>query len=252
MSTEGQKKGNGNGEKSVFDNHEIVSQSEWIEARRDLLTKEKEFTILRDQLNQKVRDLPWVQVDKEYVFDGPNGKQTLSELFDGRSQLIVYHFMYAPGWDAACPSCSFWADNFNGIGVHLNQRDVTMIAVSRAPYNKIDAYKRRMGWKFKWVSSYGSDFNFDYHVSFTQEELGKKEAFYNYIAQDTHSPEKEGVSVFFKDHAGRVFHTYSTYARGIDMLNVAYNYLDLVPKGRDEADNEFRQYWVRRHDEYGK
>src|SRR5919112_6385063 len=160
MSTEGRKEGNENGEKSFFDNHKIVSQSEWMEARRDLLAKEKEFTIMRDQLYQKVRGLPWVQVDKEYVFDGPNGKQTLSELFDGRSQLIVYHFMYAPGWDAGCPSCSFWADNFNNIIVHLNQRDVTMIAVSRAPYDKIAPYQKRMDWNFHWVSSYDNDFNF--------------------------------------------------------------------------------------------
>ncbi|HJY09466.1 MAG TPA: DUF899 family protein, partial [Nitrososphaeraceae archaeon] len=197
-------------------------------------------------------DMPWASVDKEYLFDGPNGKQTLSDLFDGRSQLIAYHFMYDPNWDAGCPSCSFWADNFNGIVVHLNQRDVTMIAVSRAPYTKIDEYKKRMGWNFKWVSSYNTDFNFDYHVSFTPEELSEKKALYNYDLQDTHSPEREGVSVFYKDTAGHVFHTYSAYARGIDTLNVAYHYLDLVPKGRDEADHEFPQFWVQRHDEYGK
>lgn len=230
--------------------HKIVSKEEWIEARKDLLQKEKEFTTLRDQLSQQRRDLPWVAVNKEYVFEGRNGKQTLSELFDGRSQLLVYHFMFDPSWDAGCPNCSFWADNFNGIILHLNQRDVTLIAVSRAPYSKIAAYQKRMGWDFKWVSSYDTDFNFDYHVSFTQKELAKKEAFYNYIPQDTQSPEKEGVSVFFKDHAGRVFHTYSTFARGIDMLNVAYHYLDIAPKGRDEAGHAFRQFWVRRHDEY--
>ena len=207
--------------------HKIVSKEEWVEARKELLKKEKEFTTLRDQLNQQRRDLPWVAVNKEYVFEGQNGKQTLSELFDERSQLLVYHFMFDPGWKAGCPNCSFWADNFNGIIVHLNQRDVTMIAVSRAPYSKLMAYQKRMGWDFKWVSSYDTDFNFDYHVSFTQEELAKKEAFYNY-AQDTPGPEREGVSVFFKDPVGRVFHTYSAYARGIDMLNVAYHYLDLV------------------------
>jgi len=198
------------------------------------------------------RDMPWVLVDKEYLFDGPNGKQTLSDLFDGRSQLIVYHFMYDPNWDAGCPSCSFCADNFNGIVVHLNQRDVTMMAVSKAPYSKIGEYKKRMGWDFKWVSSYDNDFNFDYHVSFTAEELSEKKAFYNYNLQDTHSPEREGVSVFYKDTAGHVFHTYSAYARGIDVLNVAYHYLDLVPKGRDEDGHEFPQFWVRRHDEYRK
>lgn len=235
-----------------LDNHRIVSKDEWLAARSALLKKEKEFTVLRDKLGQQQRDMPWVSVDKEYLFVGPNGKQTLSDLFDGRTQLIVYHFMYDPNWDAGCPSCSFWADNFNGIVVHLNQRDVTMIAVSRAPYSKIEEYKKRMGWNFKWVSSYDNDFNFDYHVSFTPEELSKKKAFYNYNLQDTHSPEREGVSVFYKDTADHVFHTYSAYARGIDVLNVAYHYLDLVPKGRDEDGHEFAQFWVRRHDEYRK
>ena len=235
-----------------LDNHRIVSKDEWLAARSALLKKEKEFTVLRDKLGQQQRDMPWVSVDKEYLFVGPNGKQTLSDLFDGRTQLIVYHFMYDPNWDAGCPSCSFWADNFNGIVVHLNQRDVTMIAVSRAPYSKIEEYKKRMGWNFKWVSSYDNDFNFDYHVSFTPEELSKKKAFYNYNLQDTHSPEREGVSVFYKETADHVFHTYSAYARGIDVLNVAYHYLDLVPKGRDEDGHEFAQFWVRRHDEYRK
>jgi predicted dithiol-disulfide oxidoreductase (DUF899 family) len=235
-----------------LDNHRIVSKDEWLAARSALLKKEKEFTVLRDKLGQQQRDMPWVSVDKEYLFVGPNGKQTLSDLFDGRTQLIVYHFMYDPNWDAGCPSCSFWADNFNGIVVHLNQRDVTMIAVSRAPYSKIEEYKKRMGWNFKWVSSYDNDFNFDYHVSFTPKELSEKKAFYNYNLQDTHSPEREGVSVFYKDTAGNVFHTYSAYARGIDVLNVAYHYLDLVPKGRDEDGHEFAQFWVRRHDEYSK
>jgi predicted dithiol-disulfide oxidoreductase (DUF899 family) len=235
-----------------LDNHRIVSKDEWLAARSALLKKEKEFTVLRDKLGQQQRDMPWVSVDKEYLFVGPNGKQTLSDLFDGRTQLIVYHFMYDPNWDAGCPSCSFWADNFNGIVVHLNQRDVTMIAVSRAPYSKIEEYKKRMGWNFKWVSSYDNDFNFDYHVSFTPKELSEKKAFYNYNLQDTHSPEREGVSVFYKDTADHVFHTYSAYARGIDVLNVAYHYLDLVPKGRDEDGHEFAQFWVRRHDEYRK
>ena len=210
--------------------HKIVPENEWIESRKALLKKEKEITTLRDQLSQQRRDLPWVAVNKEYTFEGHDGKQTLSELFDGRTQLIVYHFMFDPSWEAGCPSCSFWADNFNGINVHLNQRDVTMIAVSRAPYSKLAAYRKRMGWDFKWVSSLDTDFNFDYHVSFTPEESSKKEAFYNFTTQDPYSPEREGVSVFYKDPAGRVFHTYSAYARGIDMLNVAYHYLDLVPK----------------------
>lgn len=236
----------------AFEERKIVPENEWIEARRALLEKEKEFTVLRDQLSQQRRDMPWLAVDKEYVFEGPKGKETLSELFDGRSQLIVYRFMFDPSWEAACLHCSFWADNFNGIIVHLNQRDVTMIAVSRAPYNKLATYEKRMGWNFKWVSSYDSDFNFDYDVSFTPEELHRKEGFYNYNLQDTLSSEREGVSVFYKDSADRVFHTYSAYARGIDMLNVAYHYLDLVPKGRDEEGNDFPQFWVRRHDEYDK
>jgi predicted dithiol-disulfide oxidoreductase (DUF899 family) len=235
-----------------LDNHQIVSKNEWIEARKVLLQKEKEFTKLRDQLSQQRRDLPWVAVDKEYVFDGPNGKETLSELFDGRSQLIVYHFMYDPNWDAGCPSCSFWADNFNNIIVHLNQRDVTMIAVSRAPFNKIDAYKKRLGWDFKWVSSFDTDFNHDYYVSFTSGELEKKEGFYNFTIQDPTVSELPGVSVFYKDPLGKIFHTYSAYSRGIDILNNTYNYLDLVPKGRDEDGYEFSMAWVRRHDEYGK
>jgi predicted dithiol-disulfide oxidoreductase (DUF899 family) len=235
-----------------LEDHKVVSRNEWLEARKMLLKKEKEFTILRDQLSQERRNLPWIAVDKEYIFEGPKGKETLSELFDGRSQLIVYHFMFHPSWEAGCPSCSFWADNFNGIFVHLNERDVTMIAVSRAPYNKLAAYEKRLGWNFKWVSSYNTNFNFDYNISFRPEEIAKKEGMYNFTIQDPHSPEREGVSVFYKDPEGRIFHTYSAYARGIDMLNVAYHYLDLVPKGRDEAGNEFPQFWVRRHDEYGK
>ena len=235
-----------------LDNHKIVSKNGWIAARKVLLKKEKEFTALRDQLSQQRRDLPWVAVDKEYVFDGPNGKETLPDLFDGRSQLIVYHFMYDPNWDVGCPSCSFWADNFNDIIVHLNQRDVTLIAISKAPFNKIAAYKKRMGWDFKWVSSYDTDFNFDYHVSFTQEELAKKKAFYNFISQDPRTSEREGISVFYKDLSDKIFYTYSAYARGIDILNNTYNYLDLVPKGRDEDGYDFPMAWVRRHDEYNK
>ena len=233
-----------------IENHKIVSENEWIEYRRALLKDEKEFTMLRDRLSQQRRDLPWIVVNKEYIFEGPNGKQTLSKLFEGRSQLVVYHFMFDPSWDAACPHCSFWADNFNGIIVHLNQRDVTMIVVSRAPYRKLADYQKRMSWDFKWFSCYDTDFNFDYNVSFTSEELVRKEAFYNFTIQDPHSSEREGVSIFYKDPVGRIFHTYSAYARGIDILNTAYNYLDLVPKGRDEEGHEFPQFWVRRHDEY--
>lgn len=235
-----------------INDHKVVSEKKWLEARKALLKKEREFTELRDQLNRQRRELPWEAVDKEYVFDGSDGKQTLSELFDGRSQLIIYHFMFDPNWDAGCLHCSFWADNFNEIIVHLNQRDTTMVAVSRAPYSKLASYKKRMGWDFKWVSSYDTDFNFDYNVSFTPREMEKEETFYNYVFQNSNSSEREGVSVFYKDPSGRIFHTYSAYARGIDMLNVAYHYLDLVPKGRDEEGHDFPQFWVRRHDEYGK
>ena len=234
----------------MIENHKVVSHREWIETRRELLKKEKTFTQLRDQLSQSRRDLPWERVEKSYVFEGPNGLESLFDLFGGRSQLIVYHFMFAPDWDAGCPHCSHWADNFDAVIVHLNQRDVSMIAVSRAPYGKIDAYKKRMGWGFKWVSSFASDFNFDYQVSFTPDQLAQKKAFYNFTEQDPGISEREGVSVFYKDRGGDIFHTYSTYARGIDMMNVDYQYLDLVPKGRDE--NGKGPFWVRRHDEYGR
>ena len=230
--------------------HTVVSREEWIEARKRLLLKEKEFTRLRDALSQQRRDLPWERVAKRYVFDGPSGPEALPELFEGRSQLIVYHFMFAPEWEAGCPHCSRWADSFNGIIVHLSHRDATMVAVSRAPYAKLAAYKKRMGWTFKWVSSFATDFNFDYRVSFTPDEVAKKAAPYNYTVQDPDASEREGVSVFYKDPEGDVFHTYSTYARGIDMLCVDYHYLDLVPKGRDEHGEG--PFWVRRHDEYGR
>jgi predicted dithiol-disulfide oxidoreductase (DUF899 family) len=229
-------------------NHEVVAHDDWVERRREFLLKEKEFTRMRDRLSEERRALPWEAVNKEYSFEGPNGRQTLPQLFDGRSQLIVYHFMFGPGWDAGCPHCSHWADNFDSVIVHLNHRDVTMVAVSRAPYEKLAAYQKRMGWNFKWLSSGNTDFNFDYNVSFTPEELAKKEVFYNYTMQSPGPSEREGVSIFFKDSSGSVFHTYSTYARGIDMLNVDYQYLDLVPKGRDESGRG--PHWVRRHDEY--
>lgn len=237
--------------------HQVASHEAWLAARKQLLAEEKEFTRLRDRLSQQRRDLPWEAVDKEYVFEGPHGRQTLAELFDGRSQLVVYHAMFDPAtaspsttWteDAACPYCSFWADNFNGITMHLNHRDVTLVAVSRAPYAKIATYRQRMGWFFPWVSSGNSDFNFDYRVSFTAQELAERKADYNYATEEPNRPEYPGVSVFFKDAAGKIFHTYSTYARGLDMLNVTYHYLDIVPKGRDEGSRG--PFWVRRHDEY--
>jgi len=230
--------------------HKVVSSKKWIAARKKLLAKEKAFTRLRDKLSKARRELPWEAVTREYVFEGPSGKETLRDLFDVHSQLVVYHFMFSPDWNAGCPHCSRWADNFNGVIVHLNQRDVTMIAVSRAPYAKLSAYQQRMGWHFKWVSSFETDFNFDFHVSFTPEEMKAKKAFYNFALQDPGPSEREGVSVFYKDPKGRVFRTYSTFARGIDMLNVDYQYLDLVPKGRDEGGRG--PFWVRRHDEYGR
>jgi predicted dithiol-disulfide oxidoreductase (DUF899 family) len=228
--------------------HKILSREKWLAARKALLVKEKAFTRLRDRLSRQRRALPWVQVDKHYIFDGPTGRETLSDLFDDRSQLIVYHFMFAPDWDVGCKHCSFWADNFDKIIVHLNHRDVTMVAASRAPYSKLAAYQKRMGWNFKWVSSGGTDFNFDYHVSFTPEEEANKKALFNYKIQDPDSSDREGASIFYKDATGNIFHTYSTYARGIDMVNTAYHYLDLVPKGRDEG--KTGPSWLRRRDEY--
>lgn len=230
--------------------HRIVSQEEWLEARKAHLTREKEFTRLRDQLSRERRALPWVKVEKDYVFQGPNGPESLGDLFDGRSQLLVQHFMYGPDWEEGCPSCSFWADSYDGFVVHLAQRDVTMVAVSRAPLVKLDAFKRRMGWSFKWVSSLGSDFNRDFQVSFTPDEMAKGEMTYNYETRGFPADEAPGVSVFIKNEDGEIFHTYSCYARGLDMLNGAYHYLDLVPKGRDEDDLPYSMAWVRRHDEY--
>jgi len=234
----------------MMKNRKVVSRDTWLDARKRLLAKEKKFTRLRDDLNRERRVLPWVKVAKPYIFAGPKGKESLSDLFAGRRQLIVYHFMFAADWDGGCPHCSFWADNFDKIIVHLNHRDTTMIAVSQAPYRQIAAYKKRMGWSFKWVSSGGNEFNRDYNVSFTPEEMERKKGFYNYKMQNPLAEEREGTSVFYKDARGNVFHTYSTFARGIDMLNVAYHYLDLTPKGRDEAGQDFPQFWVRRHDEY--
>jgi predicted dithiol-disulfide oxidoreductase (DUF899 family) len=232
-------------------NHsKVVSRDEWLAARKQHLKKEKEFTRLRDKLSAERRELPWVKVEKPYVFDGPNGKETLADLFDGRSQLIVYHFMYPPSWNEGCPSCSFWADNFNGIIVHLNHRDLTMVAVSKGPFEKLEAYRKRMGWTFKWVSSSGSDFNRDYHVSFTPEEMQKGAMYYNYTTTKFPVEEAPGISVFYREEQGEIFHTYSCYARGLDMLNGAYHYLDLVPKGRDEDTLSYPMAWLRRHDQY--
>jgi predicted dithiol-disulfide oxidoreductase (DUF899 family) len=229
--------------------HEIVSRSEWLVARKDLLNREKEFTRQRDALSAARRALPMVRVEKDYVFEGPKGQQTLAELFDDRSQLIVYHFMLGPGWGDGCKSCSYLADHFDSANWHLPYRDVTFVVVSRAPFTEIRAYQKRMGWHFNWISSRGNDFNFDYHVSFTAEDEKKNKAYYNYADGEYINDEMPGLSVFFKDEAGDVFHTYSTYARGLDTLVGAYNFLDLVPKGRDE-NPESTMEWVRRHDEY--
>jgi predicted dithiol-disulfide oxidoreductase (DUF899 family) len=230
--------------------HAIVSPEEWLAARKELLKKEKEFTRLRDKLSAERRGLPWVKVEKPYIFDGPDGKETLADLFGGVSQLIVYHFMFGPGWEEGCKSCSFVADHFDGMNVHLNARDVSMAVVSRAPFQELQAFKKRMGWRFKWVSSYGNDFNYDYHVSFTKDERSKGKVYYNYRLQEFPSEEGPGISVFHKDEAGNVFHTYSTYERGLDMLMGTYNYLDLVPKGRDEDSLSHTMEWVRYHDRY--
>jgi len=231
--------------------HKVVSQNDWLTARKGLLAKEKDFTKARDQLSAARRALPWVKVEKNYVFDGPKGREALSDLFDGKDQLIVYHFMLGPGWVQGCPSCSFLADHFDGAVTHLAQRDVTLCVVSRAPLAEIEAYKKRMGWKFKWVSSFDNDFNHDFHVSFTPEEKAKG-AEYNYAKGDIPSEELPGLSAFIKDEKGSVFHTYSSYARGLDILVGTYNFLDMAPKGRDEDALPWSMAWVRRHDEYGK
>ena len=230
--------------------HTIVPRDQWVTARRQLLEKEKNFLRLRDQLSGERRALPWERVDKEYVFAGPKGSESLADLVGGRHQLIVYHFMFAPAWEAGCKSCSFWADNFNGIVAHLNQRDVSLAAVSRAPLAKLQAFAARMGWTFKWVSSAHNDFNYDYQVSFKPEQAAKGEATYNYAPYRGTMTDLPGFSVFLKDEAGTLFHTYSTYARGVEPVNAAYQLLDLVPKGRDEASLPQPNSWVKLRDQY--
>jgi predicted dithiol-disulfide oxidoreductase (DUF899 family) len=229
--------------------HQIVSGDEWIEARRRLLAKEKDFLRLRDELSRERRELPWERVARSYTFEGAAGKETLADLFAGRSQLIIYHFMFAPDSDAGCRGCSFWADNYNGTLPHLYQRDVSFAAVSRAPYPKLQAFAARMGWTFKWVSSANNDFNYDYHASFRPEDVAGGTAVYNYESYDESMQDKPGFSVFFRD-AGQIFHTYSTYARGLDPMNVAFQLLDLVPKGRDEAGLPHPMSWVKLRDLY--
>src|SRR3982074_1852114 len=233
----------------LMEDREIVSEADWLVARKDLLTREKEFSRQRDALSAARHSLPWVKIDKKYVFAGPKGKETLAELFDGRSQLIVYHFMFGPDWEEGCKSCSYLADHFDGANWHLPNRDVTFVAVSRAPLAEIEPYKKHLGWRFKWLSSHGSDFNFAYHLSATEDEKAKGKMFYNYKMDELMSDEMPGLSVFYKNENGEVFHTYSTYARGLDMLVGTYNFLDLVPKGRDE-NSDSTMDWVRRHDRY--
>jgi predicted dithiol-disulfide oxidoreductase (DUF899 family) len=224
--------------------HKVVSHDAWIAARQRFLLKEKEFTRLRDELSRERRELPWERVDKEYVFESPNGRETLADLFGEHSQLIVYHFMYGPDWEIGCRSCSFWADNFNNIVPHLAARDASLVAVSLAPLQKLQAQARRFGWTFKWVSSHGSDFNFDYHVSFSPEALERGDTVYNYTPQKLGSTEMPGISAFFRD-GQQIYHSYSTYARGLDMLNAAYHYLDIAPKGRDEEGLAYPMAWVK-------
>ena len=228
----------------------IVSRDEWLAARKALLAEEKELTRQRDRLSAKRRELPWVRVEKDYAFEGPAGRETLADLFDDRSQLLVYHFMFAPGWGEGCKSCSYLADHFDGALPHLRQRDVSFVVISRAPLAELMPFKQRMGWRFKWVSSYGSDFNHDYQVSFSPEELRTGRVCYNYADRDFPVEEAPGVSVFFRNDAGKIFHTYSCYARGLDGLVGTYNFLDLVPKGRDEDVYPFTMQWVRHHDRY--
>jgi predicted dithiol-disulfide oxidoreductase (DUF899 family) len=232
--------------------HEVVSHQQWIQARKEFLAKEKEFTRRRDELSRLRRELPWEKVEKPYEFEGPAGKLTFADLFGGRSQLVIYHFMLGPGWAEGCKSCSYLADHFDGMTIHLANRDVNFLVVSHAPIAEIEAFKKRMGWKFRWVSSFGGDFNFDYHVSFTPEEMAAGQVEYNYGRTNIPSQELPGLSVFFKDAAGEIFHTYSMYARGLDILVGTYNILDLVPKGRDEEGLKHTMAWVRHHDKYSE
>lgn len=230
--------------------HPIVSREAWTAARKVHLAREKEFTRLRDQISAERRELPWVKVEENYVFESPRGRASLAELFEGRGQLIVYHFMFGPGWTEGCPSCAFIADHFEGMLPHLNARDVTLLAISRAPLDQIEAFKKRMGWKFQWVSSFGNDFNHDYGVSFTSDEMARGQVDYNYQTGPSPVEELPGASVFVRQ-GGDVFHTYSSYARGLDLLVGTYNFLDIAPKGRDEAGLDFSMAWVRHHDKYG-
>jgi len=228
----------------------VVSHDEWTAARNKFLTREKEFSRQRDELSRLRRELPWEKVEKKYVFEGSNGTETLADLFDGRGQLLVYHFMFGPGWKEGCPSCSFLADAFDAINPHMAQRDTSFVVVSRATLTEIEAFKKRMGWKFKWVSSNGTDFNYDYKVSFSKEDAASGKTLYNFGTIAAYGEEAPGASAFIKKD-GEVFHTYSTYARGLDILLPMYNWLDLTAKGRDEAEMKpHAMAWVRHHDRY--
>jgi predicted dithiol-disulfide oxidoreductase (DUF899 family) len=238
-----------NSDTDVLKNHRVVSQEEWLAHRIALLAEEKAFTRQREELAIRRRALPWVKVEKPYRFEASDGTRTLPELFEGRRQLIVYHFMFNPEAEAGCAHCSFWADHYDGAEIHLKQRDVSLVAVSRAPIAKIDAFKRRMGWKFNWLSSGGGDFNFDYQASFREADLRTGKVFYNYTEAPALGPDREGISVFYRENGNAIYHTYSCYARGIDMVNGTYQFLDLVPKGRDENPAS-TQSWVRHHDHY--
>jgi predicted dithiol-disulfide oxidoreductase (DUF899 family) len=230
--------------------HQVVSPEHWLLARKQLLEKEKAFTRARDELSKARRALPWERVEKPYVFESADGSESLGDLFAGRSQLVVYHFMFGSNAEIGCKSCSFWADNFNGIVPHLAQRDVTLVAISRAPTAKLEAFKQRLGWSFKWVSSGKNEFNLDLGVAFRDEDRAAGSMTYNYAPLAKGPSDLHGISVFFKDASGAIFHTYSTYGRGLDMLNGAYHYLDLVPKGRDEDALPSPNAWLRFHDEY--
>ncbi len=234
----------------TVDNPKVVSREEWLAARKKLLAREKQHTHERDAIAAERRQLPWMKVEKNYVFDSPSGKRNLADLFEGKSQLIIYHFMFGPDWKEGCPSCSFGMDHTDGALVHLAQRDVSFAAVSRAPLAKIEEFKKRMSWRFAWVSSFGTDFNYDFRASFTPEELAKGKVQYNFDLVEFPSAEAPGISVFYKDKSGAIFQTYAAYARGTENMVNTYNYLDLVPKGRDEDRLPFTMAWVRHHDRY--
>jgi predicted dithiol-disulfide oxidoreductase (DUF899 family) len=231
-------------------NHPVVSSERWVAERKKLMAREKELTHLRDEIARERRALPWERVEKNYTFDTPEGRRSLAELFAGRRQLLVQHFMLGPGWEQGCPSCSYMADHTDGMNVHLAHRDITFVAISRAPLAEIERFRRRMGWQFEWVSSHDSDFNYDFAVSFTPQQQAKGEVYYNYATQHFPAEEMPGLSVFYKDDAGVVFHTYSTFGRGVEVMMGAYNMMDLTPEGRDERDVPYKMEWVRHHDRY--